>query len=58
MEGFWETVCDWAILLLKVLAILFIIDSGLYILGYKFTVPFVREAVVVFFHALGYSRPY
>ena len=58
MEGFWETVRDWALLIIKVFVVLFFVDAVLYLLGYSMSIPYIRDAVVLFFYALGYSKPY
>ncbi len=56
MEGFWETMIDGCLLLLKVFIVLFILDSALYFFDYDIHIPFVRNVVIVFFHSLGYSK--
>lgn len=57
MEGFWESLIDGGLLLLKVFLVLFLLDSALYYFDYNLHIPFVRDVVIVFFHSLGYSKP-
>lgn len=49
MEGFWETLKDGLILLLKVAAFLFVLDSLFYVFGAPVAIPFVRHYVLLVF---------
>ena len=57
MESFWETLIDGGLLLLKVFIVLFLVDSAMYYFDYSFSIPFVRQVVIMFFHSLGYTKP-
>lgn len=57
MESFWETLIDGGLLLLKVFIVLFLVDSAMYYFDYSFSIPFVRQVVIIFFHSLGYTKP-